>query len=159
MLVWVVGLSRLFQRLRERTATAKNGFIATVPTDASARATVQFLSQFSDTVGDPALQSDAQTAVRRLRTTDPTMFGYFRDYWWKAHELLVRTDRSYVQAGQLTAKTPLSARILGATLSAFTELGALSVRSNTNGPNRYNCRNYDPKRAAELGLTVESLSD
>ena len=88
---------------------------------------------------------------------DSTTFGYFRRYWRDAMDVLDRVDRSYVQAGQLD--TDLSSRTLGATLSAFAQLDALAVRADTNGPNRYDCQQYDPERAAELGIAVDSLPE
>lgn len=149
----------LLERLCERTASNGSGLVAAASPDCPARAIAEFSGVLAGSVGKPALESDAATAVRRLRVEDPTTFGYFRSYWREAIATLDRTDRSYVQAGQLEARAELSSRTLGATLSAFARLGALSVRANTNGPNRYDCRSYDPERAAELGLAVESLPE
>lgn len=149
-------VERLLDRLSERTRPAQSGLVAAV-SDCNARDTVAFDDLLAETVGEPAFDSDAPTAVRRLRLADPTTFGYFRRYWREAIEILDRTDRSYVQAGQLD--TELSSRTLGATLSAFAELDALAVRADTNGPNRYDCRHYDAERAAELGLAVETLPE
>ena len=150
---------RLIERLRERTRSGAAGLVAAVSRGCPARTTVKFSDVFDETVGEPTFASDAPTAVRRLRMADPTTFGYFRSYWREALTILDRTDRSYVQAGQLEGETDLSSRTLGATLSAFAQLDVLSVRANTNGPNRYDCRSYDPERAAELGLAVESLPE
>lgn len=144
----------LLDRISQRTERAGSGVVAALG-DCSARDTVAFTDTFAETVGEPAFDTDAPTAVRRLRAADPTTFGYFRRYWRDAIEVLDRVDRSYVQAGQLDAE--LSSRTLGATLSAFAQLDALAVRADTNGPNRYDCRRYDPERAAELGLAVELL--
>lgn len=146
----------LLQRLTDRTDRERSGTIATTK-GCSAREIIAFGSVLAESVGEPPFDTDAPTAVRRLRTEDPTTFGYFRRYWYDAIEILDRVDRSYVQAGQLD--TELSSRTLGATLSAFAQLDALAVRAETNGPNRYDCRQYDPERAAELGLAVESLPE
>lgn len=146
----------LLGRIRERTDREGSGVVATAG-DCSARDAVAFGDALAGTVGEPTFDTDAPTAVRRLRTTDSTTFGYFRRYWRDAIDVLDRIDRSYVQAGQID--TDLSARTLGATLSAFARLDALAVRADTNGPNRYDCRQYDPERAAELGLAVESLPE
>jgi len=146
----------LLDRFRTRTARDDSGIVAGVPENTVCDA-VAFSDAFTETVGEPSFDSDAPTAVRRLRATDPTTFGYFRQYWRDAIEILDRVDRSYVQAGQLD--TELSSRTLGATLSALAQLDALAVRADTNGPNRYDCRRYDRERAAELGLAVELLPD
>jgi hypothetical protein len=149
-------VERLLGHLSERTERGCSGIVATAA-DCSARDTVAFGDALAETVGEPAFDSDAPTVVRRLRIADPTTFGYFRRYWRDAIEALDAVERSYVQAGQL--ETDLSSRTLGATLSAFAQLDALAVRADTNGPNRYDCRHYDPERAAELGLAVESLPE
>jgi hypothetical protein len=149
-------VEELLERLSERTERERSGIVATA-TGCSARETVAFGDVLSETAGEPTFDTDAPTAVRRLRVEDPTTFGYFRRYWRDAIEILDRVDRSYVQAGQLD--TDLSSRTLGATLSAFAQLDALTVRADTNGPNRYDCRQYDSERAAELGLAVESLPE
>ncbi|WP_435114834.1 DUF7504 family protein [Halolamina sp. C58] len=146
----------LLERFRARTAQDGSGIVAGVPDDAVCEA-VAFGDAFTETVGEPSFDSDAPTAVQRLRATDPTTFGYFRQYWRDAIEILDRIDRSYVQAGQLD--TELSSRTLGATLSALAQLDALAVRADTNGPNRYDCRRYDRERAVELGLAVELLPE
>jgi len=135
------------------------GAVVATGADCAARDIAAFGDTLGETVGEPPLDTDAPVAVRRLRTTDPTTFGYFRSYWREAIDILDRTDRSYAQAGQLADETELSARMLGATLSALAQLDALALRADTNGPNRYDCRNYDAERAAELGLAVESLPE
>ena len=146
----------LLESLSDRT---DRGSVVATGSDCAAREIAAFDDSLGATVGEPSFDSDAPTAVRRLRATDPTTFGYFRSYWREATAILDRTERSYVQAGQLAGETELSARMLGATLSALAELDALALRADTNGPNRYDCRNYDPERAAELGLAVESLPE
>jgi hypothetical protein len=149
-------VEQLLERFGERTERDRSGIVAAAA-DCSAHEAVAFGDTLAETAGEPTFDSDAPTAVRRLRIADPTTFGYFRRYWRDAIKMLDRVDRSYVQAGQL--ETDLSSRTLGATLSAFAELDALTVRADTNGPNRYDCRQYDPERAAELGLAVESLPE
>ncbi|NHX37873.1 MULTISPECIES: DUF7504 family protein [Halolamina] len=145
--------------LESLTARTDRDGVVAAASDCAARDIAVFGDTLDETVGEPSFDTDAPTAVRRLRTTDPTTFGYFRSYWREAIEILDRTDRSYVQAGQLADETELSSRMLGATLSALARLDALALRADTNGPNRYDCRNYDPERAAELGLAVESLPE
>ncbi|GAB7092849.1 hypothetical protein JCM30237_00010 [Halolamina litorea] len=150
---------RLLQQLRSWTDQPGSGIVATATEACPPRTTARFSDFFAATVGEPAVDAEATTAVQRLRVHDPTTFGYFRSYWRDALAVLERTDRSFVQAGQLAPKTDLSSRVLGTTLSAFARLGVLSVRADTNGPNRYDCRRYDPQRAAELGLVVDSLPE
>lgn len=149
-------VATLLEGFEQRTERADSGVVATLD-GCSARDTVAFADAFAETIGEPSFDSDAEVAVRRLRATDPTTFGYFRRYWRDAMDVLDGVDRSYVQAGQL--ETELSSRTLGATLSALAQLDALAVRADTNGPNRYDCRQYDPERAAELGLAVELLPE
>jgi len=146
----------LLASLSDRT---EQGGVVAAGGNCTARDIAVFGDTLGETAGQPSFDTDAPTAVRRLRTTDPTTFGYFRSYWREAIDILDGADRSYVQAGQLADETELSARMLGATLSALAELDALALRADTNGPNRYDCRNYDPERAAELGLAVESLPE
>jgi hypothetical protein len=146
----------LLGSLSDRT---EQGGVVAAGGNCAARDIAVFGDTLGETAGQPSFDTDAPTAVRRLRTTDPTTFGYFRSYWREAIDILDGADRSYVQAGQLADETELSARMLGATLSALAELDALALRADTNGPNRYDCRNYDPKRAAELGLAVKSLPE
>ncbi|MFW5948302.1 MAG: DUF7504 family protein [Halolamina sp.] len=147
----------LLEHLRERTEQDGSGLIAGISPDCPPRSAVAFSSVLDAVVGQPSFADDAEVAIRRLRLRDPTTFGYFRSYWREALAALDRTDRTYVQAGQL--ETEISSRMLGATLSALARLDALSVRANTNGPNRYDCRSYDPERAAILGLTVDALPE
>lgn len=149
----------LLRWLRERSATEESGLVATADADCPPRAVAAFGNIFGETAGQPTFDTDAPTAVRRLRMADPTTFGYFRSYWRDALAALDRADRSFVQAGQLDAGTDISSRMLGATLSAFARLDALSLRADTNGPNRYDLRSYDPDRAAELGLAVDALPE
>jgi|AntRauTorcE11898_2_1112593.scaffolds.fasta_scaffold26202_2 hypothetical protein len=152
-------VEELLRWLRDRTDIEESGLVATADDDCPPRAVAAFGALLDETAGHPTFDTDAQTAVRRLRTTDPTTFGYFRSYWPDAIAALERADRSFVQAGQLEAGTDISTRMLGATLSAFAQLEALSLRADTNGPNRYDLRSYDPDRAAELGLAVDALPE
>jgi len=149
----------LLEWLRVRTDSADSGIVATIDPDCSARDVVAFSDVIRDTVGEPTFDADASTAVHELRLRDPTTFGYFRNYWREAIAVLDRADRSFAQAGQLDAGEALSTRMLGATLSAFAQLDALSVRADTNGPNRYDLREYDAERAAALGLAVDALPE
>lgn len=149
----------LLDWLRTRTDAPDSGLVATVDPDCSPRDVVAFDDVLADAVGQPTLDSDASTAVHQLRLRDPTTFGYFRNYWREALAVLDRADRSFAQAGQLDAGEALSTRMLGATLSAFAQLDALSVRADTNGPNRYDLRDYDAERAAALGLAVDALPE
>lgn len=149
----------LLQWLRDRTDTEESGLVATADDGCPPRAVASFGRIFEGTAGHPTFDTDAPTAVRRLRTVDPTTFGYFRSYWRDALAALEGADRSFVQAGQLDTDTDISSRMLGATLSALARLDALSLRADTNGPNRYDLRSYDPDRAAELGLAVDALPE
>lgn len=152
-------VNALLQWLRDRTDTAESGLVATADADCPPRAVAAFGDVIRETAGHPTFDTDAPTAVRRLRMADPTTFGYFRSYWRDAFAALDHVDRSFVQAAQLEEDADISSRMLGATLSAFAQLDALSVRADTNGPNRYDLRSYDPDRAAELGLAVDALPE
>lgn len=149
----------LLRWLRDKTDTEESGLVATADNGCPPRAVAAFAALLDETVGNPTFDSDAPTAVRRLRMADPTTFGYFRSYWRDALSALEGAERSFVQAGQLEAGTDISTRMLGATLSAFAQLDALALRADTNGPNRYDLRSYDPDRAAELGLAVDALPE
>lgn len=149
----------LLDWLRTRTDAPDSGLVATVDPDCSPRDVVAFDDVLADAVGQPTLDADASAAVHQLRLRDSTTFGYFRNYWREALAVLDRADRSFAQAGQLDAGEALSTRMLGATLSAFAQLDALSVRADTNGPNRYDLRDYDAERAAALGLAVDALPE
>lgn len=154
-------LRRLFERLVERTRPTGSGMVVTAdPETDDARAAVAFETLLTETVGAPEPAVEAAAAVRRLREADPTKFGYFRQYWRDAVRALERVDRAYPQAKQLQESIEseeLSPRMLGAALSALAWLDAISVRGNTNGPNRYNRQSYDPEYAARLGFAVDSL--
>lgn len=155
-------LRTLFDRLVNRTRSTGSGIVVSVdPETDAARAAVELEDLFEDRVGTPIPSTEAAAAVRRLRETDPTKFGYFRQYWRDALRALEQVERSYPQASQLhdAVETDLSPRMLGAALSGLAWLDGISLRGNTNGPNRYDRTSYDPDYAAQLGLAVESLDE
>ncbi len=152
--------SDLFDRLLERTRSAGSGIVAAVdPETDTMRATVDFERRVADAVGSPIPDAAATATVRRLRAADPTKFGYFRRYWRDAVRALDAVDRTYPQAKQLhdAIETEVSPRMLGAAISGLAWMDAISLRGNTNGPNRYDRSSYDPEFAARLGVAVESL--
>ncbi|MFB6221933.1 MAG: hypothetical protein ABEH90_10910 [Halolamina sp.] len=152
-------LRPLFENVVER---GRSGIIVSVdPETEAAGAAVEFGELLTETVGSPVPPAEATAAVRRLREADPTKFGYFRRYWRDALRALERVDRTYPQASQLhgAIETELSPRMLGAALSGLAWLDGVSLRGDTNGANRYDCRSYDPDYAAQLGLAVESLPE
>lgn len=156
-------LHPLFERLVERTRSTGSGIVVNAdPETDDAHAVVAFQALLAETVGAPEPTVDAIAAVRRLRETDPTKFGYFRQYWRDAIRAIERVDRSYPQAKQLhesVESEELSPRMLGAALSALVWLDAISLRGNTNGANRYDRQSYDPEYAARLGLAVDALDE
>lgn len=152
----------LFDRLLDRTRSAGSGIVAAVdPEPDAARVTVEFERRFADAVGTPNPEPQPTATVRRLREADPTKFGYFRRYWRDAIRALDTADRTYPQAKQLhdAVETEVSPRMLGAALSGLAWMDAISLRGNTNGPNRYDRSSYDPEFAARLGIAVESLDE
>jgi hypothetical protein len=155
-------LDTLFTELLDRIHPTGSGIVVTAdPETDAARAVAEYRELFSETAGAPEPNTEAIAAVRRLQEEDPSTFGYVRRYWYEAVRALEQADRAYPQAKQLheAVETELSPRMLGAALSGLASLDAISVRGNTNGPNRYNRQSYDPERAARLGLAVESLAE
>jgi len=147
-------------RLREQPDTLE--FVVTVDPETSATRTVLDLQhRLPETVGAPELDNEAVRSVTRLREADPTTFGYMTRYWREALRALEAADRTYPRAKQLNdaIESDLSPRMLGAALSGFAWLDVIGIRGETNGPNRYDCRNYDRERAARLGFAAESLAD
>ena len=129
-------------------------------TDAAATA-VEHQRRLPETIGAPNPDTEALRAVTRLREAEPTTFGYLTRYWRQALLALEATDRAYPRASQLheTVESDLSPRMLGAALSGLVWLDAISLRGETNGPNRYDCQGYDPERVARLGLAADSLAE
>lgn len=147
-------------RLRRRPDTPE--FVVTVDPETDAlRTVVELQHRLPETVGALEPDTEAIRAVTRLREADPTTFGYLTRYWREALRALEAADRTYPRAKQLheTVEDGLSPRMLGAALSGLAWLKVISIRGETNGPNRYDCRNFDPERAARLGFAAESLTD
>lgn len=147
-------------RLRHHTDTPE--FVVTVAPEIDAARTVLDLQhRLPETVGAPEPDSEAVRSVMRLREADPTTFGYLTRYWREALRALEAADRTYPRAKQLhdAVESELSPRVLGAALSGFAWLDVIGIRGETNGPNRYDCRNYDLERAARLGFAAESLAE
>lgn len=131
------------------------------PETLDAGAVVGLQDTLGETIGTPEPTVSDIATVSRLRAEDPTTFGYVQRYWREAVTAIEAANLTYPQAKQLheTVETELSPRMLGTTLSGLAWLDVLSLRGETNGPNRYDCRSYDPDRAARLGLAAESLAE
>ncbi len=92
------------------------------------------------------------------RADQPALFGYLRNHWEAGRDAIESTDRSYARTNQLLAEGPenLDARTLGCVLTAFCDLGVLSVHSSGGGRNLYDLTSYDPER---LAVVVAGLDD
>ena len=147
-------------RLGERHDTPEV-VVAVDPGTDSTRSVVDLQHRLSETVGAPDPDSEAIRSVTRLREADPTTFGYLTQYWRQTLRALEAVDRTYPRAKQLhgAIESELSPRIFGTVLSGLAWLGVISTRGETNGPNRYDCREYDPDRAARVGFAAESLGE
>lgn len=152
-------LERILEKATEVGATVRVHFDTET---APALATVRVRERLDDVVGAPIPDSDAVSAIHRLRADDPTNFGYFRRHWRDAMRALDASTRTYPQARQLhddVTETDTSPRTLGAALTALERLGAISLWGDTVGANRYDLTSYDPERVASLGIAVESLDE
>lgn len=98
------------------------------------------------------------TTVVEYRSDEPALFGYLRNHWEAGRDAVESTDRSYARTNQLLDEGPadLDARTLGCVLTAFCDLGVLSVRSSGGGRNLYDLTSYDPER---LAAVVAGLDD
>jgi hypothetical protein len=96
--------------------------------------------------------------VVRYRAEEPALYGYLRNHWEAGRDAIESTDRSYARTNQLLAEGPdgLDARTLGCVLTAFCDLGVLSVHSSGGGRNLYDLTSYDPGR---LAVVVSRLDD
>lgn len=149
----------ILERARDVDATVRVQFDDAA---APAIATVCLGERFETFVGTPIGDPAAVAALQRLRESDPTNFGYFRNNWRDALRALDASTRTYPQAKQLHADlvdTDTSPRTLGAALSALERLGALELWGDTVGPNRYDLTSYDSSEVAKFGLAVESLAE
>jgi hypothetical protein len=92
------------------------------------------------------------------RADQPALFGYLRNHWEAGRDAIESTDRSYARTNQLLADGPdeLDARTLGCVLTAFCDLGVLSIHSSGGGKNLYDLTSYDPER---LAVVVAALQD
>jgi hypothetical protein len=100
----------------------------------------------------------AEPTVADYRADQPALFGYLRNHWEAGRDAVESTDRSYARTSQLLAEGPadLDARTLGCVLTAFCDLGVLSVHSSGGGRNLYDLTSYDPER---LAAVVARLDD
>lgn len=157
------GRDRVFQTLEHIAGRHDTpAVVVTVdPETDSTRRVVDLQHRLSETVGAPEPDSEAVRSVTRLREADPTTFGYLTQYWREALRALEAVERTYPRAKQLhdAIESELSPRMLGAALSGLAWLDVISTRGETNGPNRYDCREYDPDRAARMGFAAESLGE
>lgn len=108
------------------------------------------------------IDREVTEAVERLRSEDPTTFGYTRRHWSEAGRGIDACTRNYPQAKQIHAalETPeTTPRTLGATLTGLVELGVLGTWGETVGPTRYDLTAYDPIEAARVGFVLASCSE
>ncbi|AEN05393.1 hypothetical protein Halar_1669 [halophilic archaeon DL31] len=156
----LAGVIDLFEQMLDGS-NSPGVVVSADPETTGPRAVVELQNCLGETVGRPEPPASAIAAVSRLRAEDPATFGYVQRYWREAVSAIEATSRNYPQAKQLhgAVETELSPRMLGMTLSGLACLDVLSLRGETNGPNRYACRSYDPDRAARLGLAAESLAE
>jgi hypothetical protein len=121
-------------------------------------ATVDALRDAVDVVHGDATDG-FEGAVRELRRTDPTNYGYARRHWREARAGIEASDRNFPLAKQIHATLDdpeTTPRTLGATLKALVALGVIDTWSETVGSTRYDLTAYDPDLLEAVGGALDA---